>query len=729
MKFAVIIPWADTGCMHRYRAFEFVRKRCQKLNPDEVIIAEGNSKAWNKGKVVNQAVMNTDADVLLILDADVCLNWKAVKRHIRLVKRGTIISPCRAIRRLNIEQTNNILTGGRVRGSTATDMVFHLVGGAFMITRADFIEVGGFDERYEGWGWEDTDLAHRLIHKQCITVECDAIHLYHPPCEEKSLANRRLYDDRLQSSRRHAILSTKSIFAPYTKYVTDTINPVRDKFDYEKMDLDMQVFGVLYGRSPQRLRAVRNTFEKWDKMQKKMPQVVVAWCYDEDPEELKGIDYPWLKKVRLPQYDLDDNIFRKEGLLNLLIRNYGSAKYFLTLDLDTWTTEPYWFCMVQRVIAMSPDTACQPFAYMEDTKEPIDVYSWSSSTLAHYYAPSAIQPGLGWGFHKSWADQHHSGVFNPWLVTGSGDCMFILEHFDGDSTKEFERKHRGFNYFNAVLRNELPKATLRCVDVHVMHENHSNPDAVPEQYRNKPFADRAYFGSRMWLNMIGPLADHIHLDENGVPMPNDPDGPFVRMTRRKPELQDRNSLQRAMYQEFGHFVWPASKGDYAYIAKQDEYYGRFDRWTHYYAPIVRVVGMMSLRDTKKGILEVGPYKFPLIQLAQRMDIKHHGCNNTTIHDANIAPWPYKDKQFSLVIASHCFEHFSNPSVAFKELQRICDRAIIAIPHKWENGDDGHIGLTKETLEEWSQGIGDCIYSKITGPADRQQLMVIWEFGK
>ncbi len=318
---------------------------------------------------------------------------------------------------------------------------------------------------------------------------------------------------------------------------------------------DLEVLIPLYGQSRARARATVRTFARWHAHQAAMPRVVCAWCYREghDPGDLATLpSYGWLERVRLPEYDLDDGIFRKEGLLNLLLARHSRAPLVLAIDSDCWSTDPHWFQKVRDRLAADPRHVMQPFRVMTDTEESLPFPSWSSQTLPGVPRDRALQPGLGWGFTRAWVDLHGTQtVFNPWLVTGSGDCMFILEHFSDDRGKVFAERHTQYRYFSDVMRSDLPEGKLTCIPVGVRHENHTVRSAVPEQWRSRRYCDRAYHWSRMVLDMLGELRGNVCLDTSGVPMPIDPNGSFVRVLRRKPEMQDRESTEAIVAQETG----------------------------------------------------------------------------------------------------------------------------------------------------------------------------------
>ncbi|MGP0566021.1 MULTISPECIES: glycosyltransferase family 2 protein [unclassified Nitrospina] len=52
------------------------------------------------------------------------------------------------------------------------------------VWRQDFVEINGFDEHYQGWGYEDSDLVIRLLNKGIVRKEgrfaLPVLHLWHP---------------------------------------------------------------------------------------------------------------------------------------------------------------------------------------------------------------------------------------------------------------------------------------------------------------------------------------------------------------------------------------------------------------------------------------------------------------------------------------------------------------------------------------------------------------------
>jgi predicted glycosyltransferase involved in capsule biosynthesis len=71
------------------------------------------------------------------------------------------------------------------------------------VWKKDFIRVNGFDELFEGWGFEDSDLVIRLIHAGIERKEgrfaVPVLHLWHPHNDKsKQATNYQRLLERVQ---------------------------------------------------------------------------------------------------------------------------------------------------------------------------------------------------------------------------------------------------------------------------------------------------------------------------------------------------------------------------------------------------------------------------------------------------------------------------------------------------------------------------------------------------
>jgi glycosyltransferase involved in cell wall biosynthesis len=71
--------------------------------------------------------------------------------------------------------------------------------------RQDLLAVNGFDEGYQGWGLEDSDLSIRLLHaglrRKSARFAAPVVHLWHPENDRETLAENRRRLDALLCSR------------------------------------------------------------------------------------------------------------------------------------------------------------------------------------------------------------------------------------------------------------------------------------------------------------------------------------------------------------------------------------------------------------------------------------------------------------------------------------------------------------------------------------------------
>lgn len=190
MTVAVLIPWRPTD-EHRAAALAEVGRQLAAAHPAWPVHvgALDASEPWCKGRAVARALRQADpaADVLVIQDADV-LPPTSLIAAVQAVETGaaTWAVPHRYVRRLARHATEALIAGrpyspahiepthGRHRGV--------LTGGILVVARATYLDVGGFDQRFIGWGGEDLALWRTLtrLAGPPHVIEAELTHLWHP---------------------------------------------------------------------------------------------------------------------------------------------------------------------------------------------------------------------------------------------------------------------------------------------------------------------------------------------------------------------------------------------------------------------------------------------------------------------------------------------------------------------------------------------------------------------
>jgi hypothetical protein len=134
---------------------------------------------------VNALARQADADVLVLQDADSVVDWSVVHQGVQLVADGQAdwVVPHHKVYRLSSGATAEWYLGHPVTRLERGVYQGPAGGGVVILSRAAFDEVGGMDERFTEWGWEDQAFGRALgtlvgPYRRLTSV---LHHLWHPP--------------------------------------------------------------------------------------------------------------------------------------------------------------------------------------------------------------------------------------------------------------------------------------------------------------------------------------------------------------------------------------------------------------------------------------------------------------------------------------------------------------------------------------------------------------------
>jgi glycosyltransferase involved in cell wall biosynthesis len=141
---------------------------------------------FRKSKILNKAVAGTDADYIIQVDGDCILEKNFVKDHIQHAQKNTYLYGSRvnilpdAVENVFKNKTISFhLFSKEIKNKTRTLRIPFLSklhqshqgiskkfrGCNVSYWRKDFLEVNGYNEDFEGWGREDSDLVIRMGNK------------------------------------------------------------------------------------------------------------------------------------------------------------------------------------------------------------------------------------------------------------------------------------------------------------------------------------------------------------------------------------------------------------------------------------------------------------------------------------------------------------------------------------------------------------------------------------
>lgn len=195
---AVLIPWAGQ-CAHRLAALSFVRDWYTRHFPDWQLCighaAEGPS--WCKAEAVRDALSQTDAEILVVADAD-CYTVH-IESAVQAIGAGFDWAvPHYTVHRLSSEATRTVIEDGTdpaslprtIRNYTQMPYTGYPGGGITVVSREAYAR-SPLDPRFTGWGQEDEcwAIALRALFGAPYRPQRGPLwHLWHPPQRRSSRA-------------------------------------------------------------------------------------------------------------------------------------------------------------------------------------------------------------------------------------------------------------------------------------------------------------------------------------------------------------------------------------------------------------------------------------------------------------------------------------------------------------------------------------------------------------
>ncbi|WP_066071263.1 glycosyltransferase family 2 protein [Neobacillus soli] len=211
---SIIIPF-QTDHGPREEAFEWLKRYYAAVMPDaELCLGVYNGSEFNKSKAVNRAAKMATKDIFVIADADIVYDPRIILKAIELLKEAAWVVPFTEIYDIPMEATKYLLRKqpkwplrvGIEECNKANWIYEGFAGKLNVIPRANFEAVGGFDERFVGWGGEDDAFSHSVNTLCGQFVNCDAkiFHLWHPASHyvtnPNGEANKRLLKRYISAS-------------------------------------------------------------------------------------------------------------------------------------------------------------------------------------------------------------------------------------------------------------------------------------------------------------------------------------------------------------------------------------------------------------------------------------------------------------------------------------------------------------------------------------------------
>jgi len=211
MNLSIIMAYKPDGGI-RDKQCAWTASRYRAMFPDaEIIISQDPNKnpGWDdfcKSKYINRGVAKAKNNIILITDIDVVFVKNAILNGIENLKNHCAVLPFSVIYYLNKHTTETILNAPpiwqmpkiRLEPQKKRIRIGLKPNGMHLLTKEAWRRSGGYDERYTGWGSEDSAFLWSLVtmnDKEIYRLDAVAYHLWHPLDKHRHVKrNKRVTD-------------------------------------------------------------------------------------------------------------------------------------------------------------------------------------------------------------------------------------------------------------------------------------------------------------------------------------------------------------------------------------------------------------------------------------------------------------------------------------------------------------------------------------------------------
>lgn len=172
-----------------------VRNSIKQPNINHIITHTPTSDTIYKSHLVNHAVSTCNSDYIWMMDADFFTNYSGVLDYIN-THDYKFVRPFESVVFMNNDDSEQLISSGGVLLTGNHDTNNQTGKFSFLVNRELFISVGGMDENFRGWGFQDLDFVdNRISTKTKVGVVNQlGYHLYHErPPKTHADSNYKLY--------------------------------------------------------------------------------------------------------------------------------------------------------------------------------------------------------------------------------------------------------------------------------------------------------------------------------------------------------------------------------------------------------------------------------------------------------------------------------------------------------------------------------------------------------
>jgi hypothetical protein len=183
MSLAVVIPWRTDGG-HRERVWRILEPLWADVDV-ELVLCDDDVQPFSVPRLVNAAIERIGHDVVMLYGADQFPHPQAITEALERIEAGWAWTHVfGSVAYLTEACTDRILAGEAPVFEVGETLP--LAPGLLMYRRDVWLDVGGYDPRFVGWGYGDTAQIDALNTLYPIPAEVPThqlVELWHPPAK------------------------------------------------------------------------------------------------------------------------------------------------------------------------------------------------------------------------------------------------------------------------------------------------------------------------------------------------------------------------------------------------------------------------------------------------------------------------------------------------------------------------------------------------------------------
>ena len=162
---------------------------CEDITHYKINIPDKNI---HKSKLINFAVDQCSTEYFWVIDADFFIDYQKVLAQVDF--KHKVYKPFSTCYYLHDYYTEQLISGKNFILPTDLQIMKFFGPLSFIYEKNAFLSIGGLNEEFKGWGYEDIELAYRTFHAYEIKeINLIGMHLFHPPTRNQRDENNKLF--------------------------------------------------------------------------------------------------------------------------------------------------------------------------------------------------------------------------------------------------------------------------------------------------------------------------------------------------------------------------------------------------------------------------------------------------------------------------------------------------------------------------------------------------------